>query len=147
MALDDRLDLFAIKRQFERGAEIVRLSELVSDLGFMRRARRALLPLPVIDRPEEIDAENIFPPFESRPAPSLEGKRVALVASGGGGAAVALVGVARAFEEAGIEPAEIVGCSGGAIWGSMWATGMSAQEMAEFSLSWEPEDYMDIQWL
>ena len=46
-----------------------------------------------------------------------------------------------------MEPAEIVGCSGGAIWGSMWAAGMSAQEMAEFSLSWNPEDYLDIQWL
>ena len=50
---------------------------------------------------------------------------------------MALVGVARALEEAGIEPAEIVGCSGGAIWGSMWAGGLSAQEMAEFSLSLE----------
>ena len=147
MALDERLDLFAIKRQLERGAEIVQIGDLVSDLGFILRARRALLPLPVIDRREQIDADDIFPPFESRPVPSLEGKRVALVASGGGGAAVALVGVARAFEEAGIEPAEIIGCSGGAIWGSMWAAGMSAQEMAEFSLSWEPEDYLDIQWL
>jgi NTE family protein len=147
VALDDRLDLFAIKRQFERGAEMLRVGELASDLGFLRRARRALLPLPVIDRREEIDAGRVFPPFESRPIPALDGKRIALVASGGGGAAVALVGVARAFEEAGIEPAEIVGCSGGAIWGSMWATGMSAQEMAAFSLSWRPEDYLDIQWL
>jgi NTE family protein len=29
----------------------------------------------------------------------------------------------------------------------MWAAGMSAQEMAEFSLRWKPEDYLDIQWL
>ena len=92
-----------------------------------------------------------MPPRSSRRSTArrcrqLSGKRVALVASGGGGAAVALVGVARAFEEAGIEPAEIVGCSGGAIWGSMWAAGMSAQEMAEFSLRWKPEDYLDVQW-
>jgi NTE family protein len=29
----------------------------------------------------------------------------------------------------------------------MWAAGLSAQEMAEFSLRWKPEDYLDIQWL
>jgi len=29
----------------------------------------------------------------------------------------------------------------------MWAGGMSAQEMAEFSLRWKPEDYLDVQWL
>jgi NTE family protein len=147
VALDERLDLFAIKRQFERAAELIDIGGAVADVGFLRRARRALLPLPLIDREEEIDPSSVFPPFAERPVPALAGKRVVVVASGGGGAAVALIGVARAFEEAGIEPAEIVGCSGGAIWGSMWASGMSAQEMAEFSLRWKPEDYLDIQWL
>jgi NTE family protein len=147
MSLDERLDLFALKAQVERLSELVGLGAVVADVGFLRRARGALLPLPIIDRPEEIDATEVFPPFRSRPIPELEGKRVALIASGGGGGAVSLVGVARAFEEAGIDPAEIVSCSGGAIWGSMWAAGMSAQEMAEFSLSWKPEDYLDVQWL
>jgi NTE family protein len=147
VALDERLDLFAIKNQFERYAELISLGGLVADVGFLRRARRALLPLPLIDRREEIDASSIFPPFHRRPIPALEGKRIALVASGGGGAAVALAGVARALEEAAVEPAEIVGCSGGAIWGSMWAAGMSAEEMADFSLGWRPEDYLDVQWL
>jgi predicted acylesterase/phospholipase RssA len=53
---------------------------------------------------------------------------------------VALAGVKRAFEEAGVEPHEIIGCSGGAIWGSMWAAGMSSDEMTDFSLSWRPEE-------
>jgi NTE family protein len=147
VALDEQLDLFAIKNQFERYAELVSLGGLLADIGFLRRARRALLPLPLVDRQREIDTSAVFPPFCSRPVSALKGKRIALVASGGGGAAVALVGVARALEEAGIEPAEIVGCSGGAIWGSMWAAGLSAQEMAEFSLRWKPEDYLDVQWL
>ena len=147
MALDERLDLFAIKRSFERTAELISLGGLAADVAFLRRARRALLPLPLIDREPEIDTAAAFPPFRERPLPELAGKRVALVASGGGGAAVALIGVARAFEEAGLEPAEIVGCSGGAIWGSMWAAGMSAEEMAGFSLRWRPEDYLDVQWL
>ena len=147
MALDERLDLFAIKHRFERYADLISLGGVVADLSFLRRARRALLPLPLIDRRPEVATSAIFPPFRSRSVPPLEGKRIALVASGGGGAAVALVGVARALEEAGVEPAEIVGCSGGAIWGSMWAAGLSAQEMAEFSLRWTPEDYLDVQWL
>ena len=59
---------------------------------------------------------------------------------------LSLIGVRRAFEEAGVEPELISGCSGGCIWGSQWAAGLSAEEMAEFSLSWRLEDYLDIQW-
>ncbi len=147
MALDDRLDLYEVKTQFERFAEWLDLGEIVADLGFLRRARRTLLPLPLVDRPQAVDPSAQLPPFRSRPVAALQGKRVALVASGGGGAAVALAGVKRAFEEAEVEPAEIIGCSGGAIWGSMWGAGMSSEEMTEFSLSWRPEDYLDIQWL
>ena len=56
------------------------------------------------------------------------------------------VGVARALEEAGIEPQAISVCSGSALWGSMMASGLSAQEMVNQSLNWQPEDYLDIQW-
>jgi predicted acylesterase/phospholipase RssA len=31
--------------------------------------------------------------------------------------------------------------------GSLWAAGLSAQEMADFVLSWQPERYLDPQWL
>jgi NTE family protein len=147
MGLNERLDPYAIKTSFESVSNLVDLGSTATDLGFLRRARRALLPLPLVDREEPVRVGDVLPPFEARPLPELEGKRIGLVASGGGGAAASLVGVARAFEEAGIEPAEIVGCSGGAIWGSMWAAGMSSHEMAEFSLAWKPEDYLDIQWL
>ncbi len=145
--LDARLDLYSIKREFARVNEMLDLATATADLGFLLRARRALLPLPLLDRPRPVDVAGVLPPFRSRPARALEGRRIAVVATGGGGGAVATVGIARAFEEAGIEPALIVGCSGGAIWGAMWASGMSAGEMAEFSLSWRPEDYLDIQWL
>ena len=77
----------------------------------------------------------------------MAGKRVAVVVSGGGGAAVAVIGAARAFEEAGLEPELICGCSGGGLFSSLWAAGLSAQEMADFALSWEPERYLDPQWL
>jgi predicted acylesterase/phospholipase RssA len=127
----DALDPFNVKRQLER-------------LDFLRTARRQLLPLPLVDRPQRIDT-SVFDPFEPRAVPALKGKRIGLVGSAGSGA-VALVGVRRAFEEAGIEVGAISACSGSAIWGAMWAAGMSAQEMVDFSLSWQPQDYLDIQW-
>jgi NTE family protein len=84
--------------------------------------------------------------MEPRPVPALGGKRVGVVGSAGGAATVALVGVARAFEEAGIRPAAISACSGSVLWAAMWAGGLNAQQMAERALSWQPEDHLGIQW-
>lgn len=77
----------------------------------------------------------------------LADRRVAVVLSGGGGAAVSTIGAARAFEEAGIVPELISGCSGGGLFGTLWAAGLTAQEMADFVLAWEPERYLDPAWL
>jgi NTE family protein len=107
--------------------------------------RRQLLPLPLVDRPKHVDT-SVFGPFEKRLAAALRGRTIGLVAAGGSGAAVALVGVKRAFEEAGVEVEAISACSGSVLWSAMWAAGLSAQEMADFSLSWQPEGYLDIQW-
>ena len=71
---------------------------------------------------------------------------MAVAGGAGGGRTVALIGVARAFEEARIEPALISACSGSVLWAAMWAAGLSAREMADFSLSWRPQDYLGIQW-
>jgi NTE family protein len=139
------MDLYNVLLGFGWIRERGELIKATVDPTFLVRARRALFPLPVVDRPKVVDAE-VFPPFRRRRVRALEGRRVALIAGGGAGACVSLVGVRRAFEEAGVEPALITACSGGTIWGSMWAAGMSAQEMAEFSLSWHLEDYLDIQW-
>jgi NTE family protein len=139
------LDLYNLKRGFERVNELLDLQRASTGVSFLRHARRVFLPLPVIDRPQPIDSD-VFPPLRSRPIPALDGKRIGIVASGGGGGCVSMVGVARAFEEAGIRPAMYSASSGGTIWGAMWAAGMSAQEMADFSLSWRAEDYLDVQW-
>ena len=146
MGLDARLDLYALKRSFERVNEMIDLGAAGTDLRFLRTARRALLPLPLVDRPRPVRTD-VFPAFRDRPAAALRGRRVAVVATGGGGGALAMVGIARAFEEAHVRPDLIVGCSGSAIWGAMWAAGLSADQMARFSLAWRPEDYLDIQWL
>lgn len=115
------------------------------DPGFLVNARRTLLPLPVLDRPERYSRQ-VFPPSRARPARALEHQRVAVAAGAGGGRTVALIGVARAFEEARVEPAVVAACSGSVLWASMWAAGLSAREMADFSLSWRPQDYLGIQW-
>lgn len=141
----DPLDLYGLKRAFARANELSDVARETADPAFLFRARRALLPIPGIDRPPRV--ENPLPRRPTvRPVPALEGKRIAVIATGGGGACVSLIGVARAFEEAGIRPASFTACSGGAIWGSMWAAGMTAYDMANFSLAWRPQDYLDIQW-
>lgn len=141
----DPLDLYGLKRSFERANELSDLVRETADPRFLLRARRALMPLPLVDRPATV-ANPLSVRPRRRPIEYFRGKRVAIVTTGGGGAAASIAGIARAFEEADIRPAYLSACSGGAIWGSMWAAGMTAHEIAAFSLSWRPEDYLDIQW-
>ena len=142
----DTLDPFNMKVQLARLNDVGSLGRrMVSDVDAVRTARRALLPLPIVDRPRRVQTK-VFPPFKGRPIPSLRNKKIGLVLSGGSGACVAFCGVARALEEAGVEPEAISFCSGSALWGSMMAAGLSAQEMVDQSLNWQPEDYLDIGW-
>ena len=141
------LDPFNLKQQLARLDDVRALGErFVSDLDAARTARRALLPLPLVDRPGRRRRPRSF--RRSRRARS---RRCATSGSGWCCPAAAAhasrrVGVARALEEAGIEPQAISVCSGSALWGSMMASGLSAQEMVNQSLNWQPEDYLDIQW-
>jgi NTE family protein len=145
-SLLNTLDPFNLKQQVARLDDMRSLGErFTSNIDAARTARRALLPLPLVDRADRAQT-NIFPPFKARPIPSLRNKKVGLLLSGGSGACVAACGVARALEEAGIEPQAISVCSGSALWGSMMAAGLTAQEMVDQSLNWQPEDYLDIQW-
>jgi len=141
----DLIDPYNLKRALERVNELRHLAKASADIEFLRHARRATLPLPLIDRRSNANTR-VFPAIRPRRLPGLEGKRIAVITSGGSGGCVALIGVVRAFEEAGIRPALLSCCSGSVIWGAMWAAGLSAQEMVDFSLSWQPEDYLDIQW-
>src|SRR3954447_24953501 len=115
------------------------------DPGFIVNARKTLLPLPLVDRPARAHSA-VFPSSRARPALALRGKRIAVAGGAGGGRTVALIGAARAFEEARIEPAVVSACSGSVLWAAMWAAGLSAREMADFTLSWRPQDYLGIQW-
>src|SRR3954469_12977049 len=121
------------------------LASRARDPGFIVNARRTLLPLPLVDRPSR-PPRPVFASTRARPALALRDKQVALAGGAGGGRTVALIGVARAFEEARVEPALVSACSGSVLWGAMWAAGLSAREMADFSISWRPQDYLGIQW-
>jgi predicted acylesterase/phospholipase RssA len=121
------------------------LASRARDAGFLANARRTLLPLPLVDSPPR-PPRPVFPSSRARPALALRDKQVALAGGAGGGRTVALIGVARAFEEARVEPALVSACSGSVLWASMWAAGLSAREMAEFSMSWRPQDYLGVQW-
>jgi NTE family protein len=142
----DALNPFNAKQQLDRLNDARDLGRrIVTDLDALRAVRRALLPLPFVDRSRRAYTK-VFPAFRSRPIPTLQRRKIGLILSGGSGSCVAACGVARALEEAGVEPEAISVCSGSALWGSMMASGLSAQEMVDLSLNWQPEDYLDIQW-
>lgn len=83
-------DIYNIKHGFERLDLVGQRLRNSVDLELLRHARRALLPLPLIDRRRQ-PSSDVFPPFRKRPARAMAGKRVAVVVSGGGGAAVAVI--------------------------------------------------------
>jgi len=71
-------------------------------------------------------------------------KRIALVLGGGGLKGFAHIGVMRALEERGIEPAVYAGTSIGALIGAARAGGMSIEEMAYHALSVRKRDLFRI---
>ncbi|MFT4035150.1 MAG: patatin-like phospholipase family protein [Patulibacter sp.] len=141
------LDIYNVLLGLGRLREAGQVAKATLDPTFMVRLGRTVLPVPFGERaPKPIDPHTLFPTFAPRPVAALDGQRIGLIAGGGSGGCVSLIGVKRAFEEAGLEPAVISSCSGGTLWGSMWAAGLSAEEMADFCLHWRIEDYLDIQW-
>ena len=120
------------------------VQRLLEDGAFVWRVRRALLRIP-FERETALPAE-VFPDAEPFHARSLHGKRIAIVASGGSGATASLVGVQRAFEEAGIHPAAISACSGAVLFASLWACGLDAAAVARFWLTLPQNGYLDPDW-
>jgi NTE family protein len=114
------------------------------DAGFLGRTRRALFPLP-FDRPLPIDIDPFGRRGEHR-LKKLEGKRVAVVASGGSGATAAALGVLRALEEAHIHPVAISAASGAVLFTLPWACGVEAADVARFWLELTQADYVDPDW-
>src|SRR5512146_3337887 len=74
---------------------------LHEDLGFARALIGAFGPARHRPPPQVVPVFGAPRPFA---IPHLATKRIAVLASGGSGATASVVGVRRAFEEAGIEP-------------------------------------------
>src|SRR5579872_952576 len=143
--LSAMLDVFRLRQYFDVAVRVRQVaSGLKEDVAFAGLTLRALAPLPFEHAVSPPDPP--FGPLRRRPAGALAGKRVGVAATGGSGALASVVGVARALEEAGTAPAVISVCSGSALFGFPLAAGLDASAVAEFVLSLEPADYVDVDW-
>ncbi len=143
--LDSLLDIFRLRqyfnvavqaRQVERGIRV--------DAAFLDLVRRSLISLP-FDRHPAIDIHP-FVGTRRHPIHALENQRIAVMATGGSGALASVVGVARGLEESGLSPAVLSLCSGSALFGFPIAAGIPAADVAAFTISLHPSDYVDIDW-
>ena len=139
------LDVFRLRQYFNVVTAAREWAEgLREDAGLLTDVRRAAFRLPG-ERRRTVD-RHPFGPLEPLDAEWLAGTRLALMATGGSGALASVVGVARALEEAGVRPSVISLCSGSALFGFPVAAGVPADEVAEFLLGFQPEDYVDVDW-
>lgn len=143
--LDSVLDVFRVRQYFNI---ITRTREWIEglrdDAGLVDDMRRALVSLP-FDSPQAPALEP-FPPLQRLEIADLDGRRLALLATGGSGALASVVGAARALEEAGVRPSVISLCSGSALFGFPIAAGIPADEVAAFTLGINSNEYVDVDW-
>jgi NTE family protein len=116
--------------------------ETGQDARLLARVARALAPLPQAQPPRA----PVFAPREPLRVRALEGKRIGLVASGGSGATAALCGIRRALEEASLDVVALSACSGSVLFATLWAAGLSSDQMARFWLDLAARDYVDPDW-
>lgn len=87
------------------------------------------------------------------PEPATPPPRLALVLGSGGPRGYAHLGVLRVLEEAGIVPDLVVGSSVGALIGTFWASGMSAERLDALSMQggpltvFDPTPFADRGWI
>ena len=80
------LDLYNVLLGFGWARERAEVVKATLNPGFLLRARRALFPVPVLDRRPAPRAD-VLPPFRARPIRRFGGQRVAMIAGGGAGRA------------------------------------------------------------
>lgn len=140
------LDIFRLRQYFN---VVTRAREWVGgvreDVGLLNDARKALVDLPFDRCPRTVDLRP-FPASEALDLQGMEGRRLALVATGGSGALASVVGAARALEEAGVRPSVISVCSGSSLFGFPIAAGLPAEKVAAFTIAMKPADYVDVDW-
>ena len=143
--LDTLLDVFRLRQYFDAAARWREVAEgTVHDLGFLADLRRPLVALPT-DRWPRGEVHPFGPP-EPLGSAWADGRRVALISTGGSGALASVVGVARAAEECGVDLSVISCCSGSALFAFPIAAGLPAEEVAAFTCGLRPSDYVDPDW-
>jgi NTE family protein len=78
------------------------------------------------------------------PVANFVKKDVALVLGGGGSKGLAHLGVLEELEQVGIVPDVIIGCSSGAIVGSLYAANPNAAELKKFLLKGKRSDVLEV---
>lgn len=78
------------------------------------------------------------------PAALLKHKKLALVLGGGGAKGMAHVGVLEELEKSGIRPDVIIGCSAGAIVGSLYAANPDSQALKDLVLPGKKSDVIQL---
>jgi len=137
------LDIFRVRQYFNLVVAARDVARAVrADARFLDTVRRGLVPLPT-DR--WLAPGRVFGPLDGAAPPPLAG-RVGVVATGGSGALASLVGVAKALEDSGTEVSVYSVCSGSALFGFPLGAGMSPGEVADFTASMRPGDYIDVGW-
>ena len=143
----DSLDPFNLKQQVSRLDDVRALGDpvrLEHRRGPHRAARAAAA---AARRPPGEDADQDLPAVQGAADPVAAQQEGRAAAVGRQRRVRRRRSASRArWRRPGIEPQAISVCSGSALWGSMMASGLSAQEMVNQSLNWQPEDYLDIQW-
>lgn len=139
------LDVFRLRQYFDVITRARQWADgLREDAGLLSDVRRAMVPLPG-DFPGASERRP-FPDVEPLDASWIDGRRLAVVATGGSGALASVVGVGRALEEAGVQPAVWSLCSGSSLFGFPLAAGVPAAEVADFVLGFTSADYVDVDW-
>ena len=145
VVLDPVLDIFRLRQYFNVAVRARQVEQGVrDDVAFLDLVRRSLVSLPFDRRPGSTPIPS--PALHRRPLHALKDQRIAVLATGGSGALASVVGVARALEESGLRPAVLSLCSGSALFGFPLAAGLPAADVAAFSISLRPADYVDIDW-
>ncbi len=140
------IDVFRLRQYFNVVTGVREVAHLVrEDYSFVNSIRRALVHLPFETAPA-IETHPFPEPSKRRLDGALHGRRFGLVATGGSGALASVVGVWRALEESGMTPDVVSVCSGSSLFGFPLACGLSAEEVAEFTLGLRTEDYVDVNW-
>ena len=138
------LDIFRVRGYFDVITQLRDAARQArEDAAFVSSVRRSLARLPF-----EHASPDGRPVWTGRlRARRLRRARLGLVATGGSGALASLVGVLKACEELGIQPAAMSFASGAALFAYPIAAGKTPDEVAEFVLGLDPTDWVDPDWM